>query len=86
MRLIGLIIQKLGIEELTSCVRYTVLDEKNAYFENVKKILEFSPQKIVLCGKDCKLFILGERLTIETFFGGDVTVRGKITAVERCKI
>lgn len=85
MRLFDLISSKLGTdEEFSGCVRYTVLDEKSAYFQNVVKILEFSPSRIVLAGKKCRFLVVGECLSLESFYGKDLVVRGRITGVEKC--
>ncbi|MBO5525414.1 MAG: YabP/YqfC family sporulation protein [Clostridia bacterium] len=84
MRLFDLISEKLGIDEtLSSSIRYTVTEEKSAYFQNVDKLLEFSPVRIVLVGKKTKLTVHGEGLSIEGYYGKDLVLKGKIYGVER---
>ncbi len=64
-------------------VRYTVSDGGGGYFQNVRRILEFSPDRILLGGKKGKLRIEGEELSLGKCFKGDVAVRGRILRVGR---
>lgn len=85
MRMFSEILKQLSAEgDLeTSRVQYSVVDGKGGYFQNVKRILEFSQTKIVLQGKKSKVTVEGEGLSVGKYFGGDATVLGNIIRVER---
>lgn len=86
MRLFDFIFDKLGIDEaLSSSIRYTVTEEKSAYFQNVDKLLDFSSTRIALLGGKTRLVVYGQNLTIDGYFGKDMVVKGKIYGVERCE-
>ncbi len=75
---------KSGARELdTSRVQYTVQDGRGGYFQNVKKILEFSEERIVLAGKRGTVTIEGNALSLGKCYLGDVSVVGDIKKVER---
>lgn len=82
MKLIGEIKKLIGS---TGCLRieYTVVDGGGGYFENVKRILEFSENAVVLGGKKGSLRVEGKGLSLGKYFGGDLMVRGEILKVER---
>lgn len=82
MRLLQEIARALGAEELSPRLRFTV-SGGGAYFQNVKRLLEFSPTRIVLAGKGEQAIVEGEGLTLGRCFEGDVAVLGKIGKVER---
>ncbi len=67
----------------TSRVTYAVVDGRGGYFQNVKRIREFSSERIVFQGKKGSVCVEGERLSLGKYFGGDATVIGKIMRVER---
>ena len=83
MRLIGEIVRALGGDELSMRLRYTVVEGGGGYFQNVKRLAEFSPSRIVLAGKGGQVLVEGEGLTLGKCFGGDVEIRGRIDRVER---
>ena len=84
MGLISEISKALKVEGLTSSrVQYTVIDGKGGYFQNVKRLLEFSETKIVLKGRKGAVSVEGEKLTLGKCFAGDVTVLGDIHKIER---
>jgi 5-keto 4-deoxyuronate isomerase len=64
-------------------VQYTVIDGKGGYFQNVKRLLEFSDTAIVLTGKKGAVRVEGEKLSIGKYYAGDATVLGDIRRVER---
>ncbi len=82
MRLMHEIARSLGAEELSSRLRCTVTDG-GAYFQNVKRILEFNSSAVVLLGKGGRVRVEGEGLTLGKCFGGDVAVLGGVKKVER---
>ena len=85
MRLFSEIERALGWEEDSSRVQYTVLDGGGGYFQNVKKILEFSEDAIVFAGRKGAVRVEGEGLNLGKYYLGDAVVRGKIVRVSRCE-
>lgn len=67
----------------TGKVQYTVQDGRGGYFQNVRRLLEFSEDKIVLAGKKDKVVVEGESLSLGKCYMGDVQIRGNILKVER---
>ena len=84
MRLFSEIASALGQSEDSARVQYTVLDGGGGYFQNVKKILEFSENAIVFAGKKGAVRVEGERLNLGKYYLGDAVVRGNIVRVSRC--
>ncbi len=66
-----------------SRVQYTVIDGKGGYFQNVKKITEFSSEKIVLAGRKGAVRVEGVALSLGKFVLGDLVVYGDIRTVSR---
>ena len=85
MRLFSEIKRALGSEEDSSRVQYTVLDGGGGYFQNVKKILEFSESAIVFSGRKGAVRVEGEGLSLGKYYLGDAHVRGNIIKVSRCE-
>ena len=83
MRLFSEIERALGQEGISLRVQYTVLDGKGGYFQNVKRILEFSEEAVVFSGKKGALRVEGSGLSLGKYFAGDATVLGNIVKVER---
>lgn len=84
MRLFSEISKTLAAEGLDfSRVQYTVIDGKGGYFQNVKKIVEFSETKIVVAGKKGAVCVEGEGLALGKYFAGDLVVYGDIARAER---
>lgn len=84
MRLFSEIERALGREEDSARVQYTVLDGGGGYFQNVKKILQFSENEIVFSGRRGAVKVEGEELSLGKYYLGDAVVRGKILRVSRC--
>ncbi len=83
MRFLDEIQRLLGAEGETSRVQYTVVDGKGGYFQNVKRLPEFSSSAIVLRGRKGAVRVEGEHLTLGKYALGDVAVFGSITSVRR---
>ena len=83
MRLFSEIASVFGQED-ASRVQYTVLDGGGGYFQNVKKILEFSQDTIVFAGRKGAVRVEGEGLNLGKYYLGDAVVRGTILKVSRC--
>lgn len=83
MKLYSEIAAALGAEGLVSArVQYTVISGRGGYFQNVRRLLEFSETKIVLSGKKGRVVVEGENLSLGKCFSGDVAVLGNIRKVE----
>lgn len=63
--------------------KMVIFGDNAAYFESVKGIVGFSPQKITLSLKKGGINLTGENLYIKKFCAGDVVICGKITSMER---
>ena len=63
--------------------RAVLFGENAAYFENVRGIVSYNTEQIVLCLKRGALTIKGEELYVKKYCAGDVVVCGKIKAIER---
>jgi len=63
-------------------IEYTVAGV-GGVFGNVKQILSFGSEKIVLRGHSGCVAVEGEGLYFERYGAGDAVVRGKIKKVER---
>lgn len=84
MKFISEISKALKTEELiTSRVQYTVIDGQGGYFQNVKRLLEFSENKIVFKGRKGAVSVEGENLSLGKYFAGDAAVLGNIYKTER---
>jgi len=84
MRLFSEIAKQLSAEGFeTARILYTVADGRGGYFQNVKRVLEFTPERIVLQGKRGAVRIEGKSLSLGKYFGGDATVLGEISCVSR---
>ena len=64
-------------------VQYAVLDGKGGYFQNVKRLAQFSETEIVLRGRQGALRVEGENLSLGKYFAGDLIIEGRIVRVER---
>ena len=63
--------------------RAVLFGESAGYFENVKSILNYSENEIVLSLKKGGLKVAGEGLYIKKYCMGDIVICGKILKVER---
>lgn len=82
MTLFAEILGSLSAEAGVS-IQYTVIDGRGGYFQNVRRITEFSAEKIVFRGKRCGVRVEGSDLSLGKYDGGDALVCGKIIKVER---
>ena len=65
--------------------RYTVAVQGGGYFEGVKSLGDFSPERISLHFAHTLLEVFGENLVIAKFIDGDLQIDGKITGVMQSK-
>ena len=83
MRFSEEIFTALGGEGETSRVRYTVVDGRGGYFQNVKRLPEFSSGVVVLRGRRGGVRVEGNGLSLGKYCAGDVCVLGDIVRVSR---
>lgn len=61
--------------------RYTVVINGGGYFEGVKAVGDFSPEKIVLFYGAGSIEVEGKSLTIKKYCDGDLQLSGSIESV-----
>ena len=61
--------------------RCTFTPKGGGYFEGVKAVEDFTPEKILLCLARERVEICGERLFIKKYCDGDMEIGGKISAL-----
>lgn len=66
------------LKQADATARYTVLVGGGGYFEGVKTVGDFSPNKIVLHFPRYGVEIEGETLAIKKYCDGDLELSGKI--------
>ena len=76
--------QSLGADlPIEPIYRAVIFGENCAYFENVKTIVSYDENLIILALKKGGLEVSGEKLYIKRYSGSDLIVCGKILAVVR---
>lgn len=84
MRLFSAIRDVLAADGLDIArVHYTVIDGRGGYFQNVRRLVEFSSERVVLAGRKGRVYVEGEGLRLGRCGEGDVTVLGDIVRVGR---
>lgn len=78
MKLIAQILKELGAEEGRSV---TLCPGKLAYFCGVTAVAELTPERAVFCCGKITVAAEGENLAVESYFHGDVVLRGNILRV-----
>ena len=78
MKLLQQILMEAGADLDKS---FTVVPEFGGYFKSVKRVEDFSPEKIVLLIAKRRLTVTGEKLVIDKYFQQDLLVRGNISGV-----
>ena len=78
MKLLQQILMEAGADIDKS---FTVVPEFGGYFKSVKRVEDFSPEKIVLLIAKRRLTVTGEKLVIDKYFQQDLLVRGNISGV-----
>lgn len=63
--------------------RAVIFGDGGAYVENVKAIIKYSCEEVLLSLKSGGLKISGSELYIKKYCAGDVVVCGKITTIQR---
>lgn len=59
----------------------TIVPAFGGYFKAVKKVEEFSPEKIVLTASKKRLTVTGENLRIDKYFQQDLLILGDVKGI-----
>ena len=78
MRLYQEILQEAEDVLVSKCI---VVPKGGGYFEGVKAVGDFSPERIVVCFKKAQVEIVGKGLSIKKYCEGDLQISGKISAL-----
>lgn len=78
MEFLQQILSQAGADTLRA---FTVAPGYGGYFRDVKGVAEFSPQKIVLNVGRLLITVIGSRLSVGSFSGGDMFISGSISGV-----
>lgn len=78
MRLYGEIMQKTGLQELFYPSRCHLLLGGGGYFQGVKGVSEFTPERLVLVFQGGDLELLGKGFSIVKYESGDLEIGGEI--------
>lgn len=78
MKLLEQILRDMGADLDKS---FIIIKDFGGYFKCVKKVEEYSPEKLVLALNKGKLTIVGTKLNIEKYFQQDLLVRGNVSGV-----
>lgn len=52
------------------------------FLQGCKRIIKYSPEEMILAAKGFDVSIKGERLVCTTYYGGTVTVEGRIDKID----
>lgn len=84
MSFIDNITQIMGVGEVNpQAYRVVIYGESGCYLEGVKSLVDFSSERVEIALKGCRLTVKGEGLKIAKYYGKDMVILGKISAVER---
>ena len=72
---------KLPKDSVLGASIVTVTGNTDAFVENYRGILEYSPECIVLQGKTCQISINGKRMTIDYYTNEDMKISGCIECI-----
>lgn len=83
MELISEIAKSLGLNEYApSPYGFSVVGNAGGYVQNVKKLIDIKRSQIIVgCGNHTIVFY-GEDLSVRSFSGGDLSLKGKINKIE----
>lgn len=78
MELLQQILREAGADVNCSV---TLIPDFGGYFKGVKRVEEFSEEKIILIVKKRRWEVVGENLAIDKYFEQDLLIRGKIKGI-----
>ncbi|MBQ8229700.1 MAG: YabP/YqfC family sporulation protein [Clostridia bacterium] len=61
--------------------RCTIVPGGGGYFEGVKAVGDFSPERVVVCFPRETVEVTGENLSIKKYYDGDLQLSGRIFSV-----
>ncbi len=74
-------ILKFSDGELLPLARCLWLPNGNGYFEGVKAMGDFSPERVELYFKACAVCVEGRGLSVKKYLDGDLFLSGRITSL-----
>lgn len=72
---------KLPKDSMLGASIVTVTGSTDAFVENYRGILEYTPETIILQGKTCQISIVGKRLSIDYYTNEDMKISGRIEMI-----
>lgn len=72
---------KLPKDSMLGASIVTVTGSTDAFVENYRGILEYTPEAIILQGKTCQISITGRRLSIDYYTNEDMKISGYIECI-----
>ena len=72
---------ELPSDALIGEARVEMRGRHTLFMQGCRRILKYSPEEMVIAGKDFSISIKGERLVCSTYYNGAVTVEGLICGV-----
>ncbi len=66
-------------------LKYTLIDGKGVYFENVVKICDISTYRVTLCYKKGIYVVCGNGIYVGKYCDGDLAILGDVERVEKIK-
>lgn len=72
---------ELPSDALVGEARVELRGRHTLFMQGCRRILKYSPEQMVIAGKDFSVSVTGRRLTCSTYHNGTVTVDGLISAV-----
>lgn len=78
MKILEQLLQEAGADTAGAI---TLIPSFGGYFSSVKRVEEYTPQKIVLSVLKRRVTVTGENLVIDKYFMQDLSVRGLISGV-----
>ena len=83
MNLFNEITKSLGFNEYApASFCFSVVGGYGGYFENVKKIVDIKRSCVTIKCGSVEIDVFGENLSVASFSGGDLSLKGKITKIE----
>lgn len=64
-----------------AAVKCVFVPRGGGYFEGVKSVGDFSPERVLVCFPKEQVLVEGENLTIKKYCDGDLQLSGRITSV-----
>lgn len=79
MKLLQQLLNEMGADTLKSI---TLIPDSCCYLKNVKSVVDFSPERIVLKVGKSSVTVEGNDMTLGEFFEGDLIIKGGVKGVK----